>query len=187
MSNEIPSDSITPSGRNQNLITYISITLSILLLAGLSYFMLQPESLPHIAGKFYKAPVVQDIRSNPSSEDSLYQIGMDAFAHKKWEKAITAFNQITVTHPLHDRIIYYMAHAFVGKAEYDKALALFNSQELNNGEYVQQTGWNKIMIKMFLNKPEEEIVPELNAIASEPHLYYSNDAKEILKQMKVKK
>ncbi len=181
------SDSTPSSRRNRSLITYISISISILLLAGLSYLMLQAESLPHLAGKFYKTPEVTPMRSDPSAEDSLYQIGMNAFAQKKWAKAVTAFNQVAVTHPLHVRIMYYMAHAFVGNAEYDKALALFNNQELNNGEYVQQTEWYRILVKMFLNKPEEEIIPELNAIASEPHLYYSNDAKEILKRMKVKK
>jgi tetratricopeptide (TPR) repeat protein len=187
MSNENPIDSVALSGRKRNLITYISIAISILLLSGLSYLMLQPQSLPHIASKFYQPPIAQDQLPNLSAEDSLYHIGTNAFAHKKWEKAITAFNQISITHPLHLRIMYYIAHAFVGIGEYDKALALLNSQELNNGEYTQQTEWSRILVKMFLNKPKEEIVPDLKAFASEPHLYYCNEAKEILKQMKVKR
>ncbi|MBK9982110.1 MAG: tetratricopeptide repeat protein [Saprospiraceae bacterium] len=187
MCNEISSVSGVPYPRNRNLIVCIPIAISMLVLACLSCKMDHTSGLQQLAGKIYKAPMAQNLPSKPSAEDSLYQIGMDAYAHKNWDKAITAFNQIPETHPLHNRIVYYTAHALIGNREYDKALALFNTQGLNNGEYVQQTGWYRILTKMFLNRPQEEIVPELNAIADEPHLYYCNNAKDVLKQMKAKK
>ncbi len=187
MSNENPTESGSFSRRNRNLITYIPIAISMLLLACLSCSNLQTSDFPHLAAKFYKAPNPQNLPPNPSVEDSLYRMGMDAFVHKKWEKALVAFNQLPETHPLHNRIAYYTAHAFIGNGEYDKALDLFNSQGLNNGEYVQQTGWYRILTKMFMNRPKEEFVHELTAIADEPHLYYCNNAKDMLEQMKAKK
>lgn len=177
----------TPDRRSRNLTFYILPAIIILLPAFLACKMTESSDLPHLAAKFYKVPYAQGLRTDPPPEDSLYQVGMDAFTHKKWDLVISAFSQIPETHPLHIRIMYYTAHALIGKREYDKAFALFSTRELNNGDYVQVTGWYRILTKMFMNKPEEEIVPELKAIADEPHLYYSNNAKEVLKQIEANK
>ena len=169
---------------NSNL--YISITATILLLIGISYLMLQPKGMHRLANENYEVPFPQIQRAKVPAEDSLFYAAMAAFGRTNWKNAISLFNQIEVSHPMHQRILYYMAHAFVGLGEYEKALALFNNPVLKDGQYVQQTEWNKVLMRMFLKHPKEEIIIDLAAIANNNEQFYHDQAKQVLKQLGVK-
>jgi len=184
MRRENPVSGNKTNRQNNNLNIYISVAAGILILLGISYLIMQPTGPPGIAKEFYTAPLAEVKRSTSSSEDSLFRAGMEAFGRKQWKNSITAFNQIPESHPSHDRVIFYMAHAFAGAGVYEKALALFSNPAFNQGQYLQQAQWYRILMKMYLNRPIEDYLYEIEHIASEPHLFYSNDAKEILKKMK---
>ena len=168
-------------------LSYITIAASVILLIGITYFIARSFGMPHLAKKYYAAPLAQIQRSDASPEDSLYQNGMKAFTNKEWSDAINYFSLIEKSYPHYARSFYYLAHAYIGKKKYDKALAIFEDPIFKQGQFEQQAEWNKILIKMFLDYPKDEIISDLNQIANNQDHLYRDKAKELLERINPKK
>ena len=161
----------------------LAIAAIVIILIGITYLMVRPKDNEDLTKESYTAPLAQIQRSKVAPQDSLYSQGMRAYGQKDWGEAISIFSAIPTSHPYYIRSLYYTAHAFAGKRDYEKALDIFNDLVLMSGQYAEASEWNKVWMKILLKYPQEEIMADLKQIESKPGHSYQGKAQALAKQL----
>lgn len=163
---------------------YITIAVIAIFLAGISFLLFRPPLMQRLAKRNYDAPFAQIQRSNPPPQDTTYLNAMAAFGKQDWKSAIKLFTMVPDTHHLFKRALYYSAHSYVGLKKYEAAHAIFSNPAFTEGQYVQQTDWNRVLMRMYLKHPTDEIVNSLEVIAHDPKHFFNEKAKLLLEKLK---
>lgn len=117
-----------------------------------------------LAMKYYEPPLSQIRPANPPPDDSIYLRGMAAYGDRKWDEAISSYEKINPDHRFHERALYYTGHAYAGRRNYQAAMSIFDNELFDDGQYIHQASWNKILMKMLLKYPETEVLADLDAL-----------------------
>lgn len=174
------------SKRRINIVRILAYAAGVLAVVCITYLLMRPSttSLERLADGYYAPPLADLQRSEPGYEDKAFQDAMEAFNTENWNRAAEIFGQIKTDHPGYQQAQYFLAHALVGEKQYQPAKDLFDKMSVENGAYEQQAEWNRTLMELYLNYPQDKIIAALQRIADDTEHFYQDKAKELVQELK---
>lgn len=172
--------------RRINIVRILAYAAGVLAIVCITYLLMRSPvpSSERLADAYYAPPLADLQRSEPGYEDKDFQSAMEAFNAENWKRAAALFGKIKTDHPGYEQAQYFLAHAWVGEKQYETAKQLFDKMSVENGAYEQQAEWNRALMALYLNYPQDKIIDALQGIAEDNDHFYSDKAKDLMKALK---
>lgn len=174
------------SKKKSRNIYWLMAAASILIVAGILFFLNTNQTLPKLASEYYASlpDYITQIKRGEQPIKNTYLDVMKPYLEKNWTAAETNFQDFLEKNPRDHKVILYQGITAMELQDYSQAIVSFTKviEYTDDPTFVHPAQWYSALSHLK-TKQREKAIPSLREIIQTPDHYKAKNAQIILAQL----